>query len=140
MLRTEFRSAYEDYIKHYPISESIHRKELKSNAAYKAFLDSVSDNPRIRKRDLVTFLSRAVTRLPRLSLVLEQILKLTDKGFDNPDLESLPIILSILSDFLKSTQPGIEAAESKAKLWELSENLEYQKGEIIVCGATVSLQ
>jgi len=132
VLRAEFRPSYEVYIEHYPLSESLHRKELASNPAYKAFLESISDDPRIRKRDLITFLSRSVTRLPRLSLLLGQILKLTDKAYDHPDLESLPTTLGILSDFLKSTQPGIAAAESKVKLWELCEHLEYQKGEIIV--------
>lgn len=73
-----------------------------------------------------------MTRLPRLNLLLEQVLKLTDKTHDHPDLESLPTILGILSDFLKSTQPGIAAAESKVKLWDLCEHLEYQTGEIIV--------
>ena len=73
-----------------------------------------------------------MTRLPRLNLLLEQVLKLTDKTHDHPDLETLPTILGILSDFLKSTQPGIAAAESKVKLWDLCEYLEYQKGEIIV--------
>lgn len=51
---------------------------------------------------------------------------------DHPDLETLPIILGILKDCIKSTQPGIEAAESKVKFWELCESLVYQKGEIIV--------
>ncbi|PFH52993.1 hypothetical protein AMATHDRAFT_45896 [Amanita thiersii Skay4041] len=131
VLREKFRSSYEEYIKHYPLSESHHRKELKHNSKYREFIQSVSDDPRIRKRDIITFLSRPVTRLPRLNLVLEHILKLTDKEFDHPDLESLPTILSILNVFLKSTQPGIAAAESKVKLWELCEFLEFQKGEII---------
>ena len=73
-----------------------------------------------------------MTRLPRLSLLLEQVLKLTVLEHEHPDLGLLPTILGILSDFLKSTQPGIAAAESKAKLWDLCEHLEYQKGEIIV--------
>jgi hypothetical protein len=92
----------------------------------------VSTDPRIRKRDLVTFLSRPVTRLPRLNLVLEQILKLTDKEYEHPDLETLPIIRRILADSIKATQPGIEAAENKVKFWELCESLVFQKGEIIV--------
>ncbi|KAK2460341.1 hypothetical protein APHAL10511_007730 [Amanita phalloides] len=129
VLRVEFRSSYEIYIEHYPLSDSMHRKELKNNPAYKTFLESISDDPRVRKRDIITLLSRPVTRLPRLSLLLEQILKLTEQG--HPDLESLPTTLRILSDFLKSTQPGIAAAEGKAKLLELCENLEYQEGEII---------
>ncbi|KAF8627002.1 hypothetical protein AX15_004586 [Amanita polypyramis BW_CC] len=131
VLKAEYRSSYDVYIKHYPLSESLHRKELRNNPTYKAFLESVADDPRVRKRDLITFLSRPVTRLPRLSLLLEQIVKLTDKEYDHPDLEILPTILNIMSDFLKSTQPGIEAAESKVKLWELCEHLEYQKGEMI---------
>ncbi|KIK10379.1 hypothetical protein K443DRAFT_670999 [Laccaria amethystina LaAM-08-1] len=130
-LKSDFRSAYETYIKHYPLSESHHRKQLKKNHAYAAFIQSVSTDQRIRKRDLITFLSRPVTRLPRLNLLLEQTLKLTDEMHDHPDLETLPIILGILKDCIKSTQPGIEAAESKVKFWELCESLVYQKGEII---------
>jgi hypothetical protein len=129
---SEFRSAYEVYIKHYPLAESYHRQELKRNHNYQCFLQSVSTDPRIRKRDLITFLSRPVTRLPRLNLVLEQILKLTDKEYEHPDLETLPIILGILGNFIKSTQPGIEAAENKVKFWGLCETLVFQKGEIIV--------
>ncbi|KAF5367381.1 hypothetical protein D9758_003697 [Tetrapyrgos nigripes] len=130
-LKQTFRTAYETYIKHYPLAESHHRKELGSNPKYQAFIQSASSDPRIRKRDLITFLSRPVTRLPRLNLLLEQILKLTDKEYDHPDQETLPIILGILSDCIKSTQPGIEAAESKVKFWGLCESLVYQKGEII---------
>ncbi|KIK63091.1 hypothetical protein GYMLUDRAFT_163599 [Collybiopsis luxurians FD-317 M1] len=130
-LKSDFRSAYETYIKHYPLSESRHRMELRRNTAYQSFIQSASSDPRIRKRDLITFLSRPVTRLPRLNLLLEQILKLTDKEYEHPDLETLPIILGILSDTIKSTQPGIEAAESKVKFWALCESLVYRKGEII---------
>jgi hypothetical protein len=129
---SEFRSAYEVYIKHYPLAESYHRQELRRNHNYQCFLQSVSTDPRIRKRDLITFLSRPVTRLPRLNLVLEQILKLTDKEYEHPDLETLPIILGVLGDFIKSTQPGIEAAGNKVKFWGLCETLVFQKGEIIV--------
>lgn len=132
-LKSDFRAAYETYIKHYPIAESHHRKELRRNPAYKAFIQSVSSDSRIRKRDLITFLSRPVTRLPRLNLLLQQILKLTDNTTDHPDLESLPVSLDILRDTVKSTQPGIEAAEGKVKFWALCEGLVYQKGEIIVC-------
>ncbi|KAF8910664.1 hypothetical protein CPB84DRAFT_1842646 [Gymnopilus junonius] len=130
-LKSEFRIAYETYIKHYPLSESHHRKQLKRNRAYEVFIQSVSNDPRIRKRDLITFLSRPVTKLPRLNLLLEQILKLTNAEYEHPDLETLPLILGILKDFIKSTQPGIEAAESKVKFWALCESLVFQKGELL---------
>lgn len=84
----------------------------------------------MRRRDLGTFLSRPVTRLPRLNLLLESAKKCTAP--DHPDQETLPLILSLLSEFIKSTQPGIEAAEGKVKFWSLCESLVYQRGEIIV--------
>ena len=89
----------------------------------------------MRKRDLITFLSRPVTRLPRLTLLLETAKKCT--ALDHPDQEVLPLILNLLSEFIKSTQPGIEAAESKVKFWELCESLSYRKGEIVVSRACV---
>ncbi|TFK75234.1 hypothetical protein BDN72DRAFT_758174 [Pluteus cervinus] len=131
VLSGHFCAQYEVYIQHYPIAENRHRKELKRNRAYKEFLNVVSSDPRIRKRDIKTFLSRPVTRLPRLNLLLEQILKKTEKDFDHPDLEALPTILDIVKACVKSTQPGIEAAESKVKFWELCESLVFPKDQII---------
>jgi hypothetical protein len=96
-----FRDEYDSYIKHYPIAEALHRAELKRNPAYETFIQQCSHDPRIRKRDLLTFLSRPVSRLPRFGLVLEHILKLTDP--EHPDCEALPLILNILSEFIKSS-------------------------------------
>jgi hypothetical protein len=69
-----------------------------------------------------------------LNLLLEEALRSTEQGFEHPDLETLPLILGILNSCIKSTQPGIEAAEGKVKFWSLCESLVYQKGEIIVSG------
>jgi RHO1 GDP-GTP exchange protein 1/2 len=104
---------------------------MKRNQRYQAFMQQRSQDPRIRKRDLITFLSRPVTRLPRLSLILEQIAKYSDP--DHPDKETLPLILSILTEFVQGTQAGIAAADDKVKFWDLCESLQYAKGEIIVC-------
>jgi hypothetical protein len=44
----------------------------------------------------------------------------------------MPLILGILSDFLKSTQPGIQAADARVKFLALGETLVFRKAEIIV--------
>ncbi|KAI9060664.1 hypothetical protein FKP32DRAFT_1613628 [Trametes sanguinea] len=124
-----FRNDYEDYIKHYPLAEARHRSEMRRSQRYQYFLQQCSLDPRVRKRDLITFLSRPVTRLPRLLLLLENAKKYTE--VDHPDVESIPLLIGILSDFIKSTQPGIAASEDKVKFWNLCESLVYQKGEII---------
>ena len=67
-----------------------------------------------------------------MNMLIEQIHKRTDKEHEHPDVETLPIILSIVSDCIKATQPGIEAAEQKVKFWDLCENIVFQKGEITV--------
>ncbi|KAG8891639.1 hypothetical protein FRC01_014598, partial [Tulasnella sp. 417] len=104
-----FHEPYELYIKNYPIAEGRHRKELKCNQEYSKFIEQCSQDTRIKKRDLISLLSRPVTRLPRLSLIMEHCLKLTPPG--HPDLDSIPLILGVLEGLVKSTQPGIAAAE-----------------------------
>ncbi|KAG2157870.1 uncharacterized protein EDB93DRAFT_730686 [Suillus bovinus] len=125
----QFQSDYESYIKHYPIAEERHRTEVTRNKSYQAFMQKCSQDPRVRKRDMITFLSRPVTRLPRLHLILEHIQKITEPG--HPDLEDLPLLLNILSEFLKSTQPGIAAAENRVKYWNVCESLTMPKGQIM---------
>ncbi|KAF9507500.1 hypothetical protein BS47DRAFT_1366615 [Hydnum rufescens UP504] len=126
---TDIAARHRGFSKQYPIAEDRHRRELKSNKAYAEFLQSVSRDPRLRRRDLITFISRPVTRLPRISLILEHIYKLTDP--EHPDIETMPLTLTILSDFLKSTQVGIAVADARVKFWELCESLVYRPGEII---------
>jgi hypothetical protein len=126
-----FRSDYETYIKSYPLAEARHRSELKKNSKYREWLQQCYHHPQVRRRDLITFISRPVTRLPRLRLLLDEILKLTD--LRHPDKELLPLLIRVLSDFVKSTQPGIAAAEGKVKFWNLCESLLYVKAEIMVC-------
>ncbi|KAF5341704.1 hypothetical protein D9611_001832 [Ephemerocybe angulata] len=131
ILKPEFRDAYETYIKNYPMAESLHQRELQGNPRYAAFLQSVSREPRVKKRDFKIFLSRPLTRLVRLNLLVGEMHKRTNKDHGHPDVETLPIILGIVSDCIKATQPGIEAAEQKVKFWDLIENITFQKGEII---------
>lgn len=104
--------AYEETLsQHYPIAEGRHRRELKENPAYARFIEHAAQDTRTRKRDLITLISRPVTRLPRLALMLEHIQKLTPP--EHSDHENLPITLNVLNQLLKSTQPGIVAAEGR---------------------------
>ena len=58
----------------------MHKRELKRNEAYRAYLSETEKISRARNRDLITCISRPITRLPRLSLILEQVLKYTPEG------------------------------------------------------------
>ncbi|KIJ51066.1 hypothetical protein M422DRAFT_65631 [Sphaerobolus stellatus SS14] len=146
----QLQPEYDAYIKHFPVADSVHRREQKLNDQYRIFLERCAQDPRLGKRDLVTFISRPVSRLPRLSLQLLGIKKRTEAlsekdgdvqytgksgkkraEQDFPDLETIPIVVDILDRFVKSTEPGIAAAEGKVKFYALCESLRFRRGEII---------
>ncbi|KDQ59244.1 hypothetical protein JAAARDRAFT_192767 [Jaapia argillacea MUCL 33604] len=124
-----FGTAYETYMKHYPLSWARHLSELRRNNDYRDFVEQCRQDPRLRKHDLKEFLFRPVSRLPRLTLLLKGMEHLTDP--DHPDMETIPLVISILNDLIRSTQPGIDVAEGKVKFWNLCESLVYVRGEIV---------
>ena len=109
---------------------------MKRNPQYEAFVKSVND-PRIKKRELVSFILRPVRKLPQLRLQLENVQKRTPK--DSEDIDDLQTIISVLGDCVRASQPGIQAAESKVKFWSLMENLVFTRDEVIVRHRIVSL-
>jgi hypothetical protein len=119
-----FTPEYESYIKHSPLSLERHAKELDQNPRYKEFIQRCSEDPRLRKRDFKTLVSRPVTRLPRLQLILERVEKVTAADH--------PIVLTVLRDFIKSSEPGIAAAEDKVKFGALHKSLVDPQGDITV--------
>lgn len=131
LLRSDFREAYQTNIKHYAVAAGIHAKQKKTNPAYVAFLQSVSSDPRLDKRDLMVFCGRAFLRLPRIKLILKDMLKRTDKEHNHPDLEVIPMMMDILDKEIKSSQIGIETAENRVKFMDFCEHLVPLKGEIL---------
>lgn len=51
----------------------------------------------------------------------------------------MPVILSVLGDFIKSTQPGVEVAEAKVRFWAICEKLVFSAGEVLVSTTPSSL-
>ena len=51
---------------------------------------------------------------------------------DHPDLETIPLVLTVLRDFIKSSEPGIAAAEDKVKFGALHKSLIDLQGDITV--------
>ncbi|KAL7422275.1 hypothetical protein Q5752_002921 [Cryptotrichosporon argae] len=125
----EVSDLYEAYIKNYPFAENRVRREIARNSAFAAFLRDRNTDELTRRRDVSVFLSRPLTRLPRLALMLDTILERTPA--DHPDCEDLPTASGVIRRVVRSSQPGIEAAESKVKLWDLAERLMFRKGEVI---------
>ncbi|WVQ70220.1 uncharacterized protein L199_008446 [Kwoniella botswanensis] len=125
----EIVELYESYMKNYPFAEARVRREQERNPPFRAFLSQRNTYDLTRRRDISVFLSRPVTRLPRILLVLEALYKVTPP--DHPDKEDIPTAMEILQGVVRSTQPGIESAENKIKLWNTAERLLFKKGEVV---------
>nr|XP_019013428.1 uncharacterized protein I206_01495 [Kwoniella pini CBS 10737]OCF52209.1 hypothetical protein I206_01495 [Kwoniella pini CBS 10737] len=125
----EIVELYESYMKNYPFAEARVRREVAKNPPFRTFLSERNTFDLTRRRDISVFLSRPVTRLPRILLVLEALYKVTPH--DHPDKEDIPTAMEILQNVVRSTQPGIESAENKIKLWNTAERLLFKKGEVV---------
>lgn len=124
----EIVDLYEAYMKNYPFAEARVRRESVKNKEFRKFLESRNTASLTNRRDIFTFLSRPVTRLPRIILLLGELLKVTPK--EHADKEDIPVLKEMLERVVKDTEHGIEAAAVKIKLWNIAERLLFKKGEI----------
>ncbi|OXG93167.1 hypothetical protein C345_00803 [Cryptococcus neoformans A2-102-5] len=125
----EIVDLYEAYMKNYPFAEARVRRESVKNQEFRRFLESRNTASLTNRRDIFTFLSRPVTRLPRIILLLGELLKVTPE--EHADKEDIPVLKEMLERVVKDTEHGIEAAGVKLKLWNTAERLLFKKGEII---------
>lgn len=118
-------------MKNYPFAEARVRRESVKNQEFHKFLELRNTASLTNRRDIFTFLSRPVTRLPRIILLLGELLKVTPE--EHADKEDIPVLKEMLERVVKDTEHGIEAAAVKIKLWNIAERLLFKKGEITVC-------
>lgn len=126
-----FIGEYKLYIENYPFAEAQHLSEYRKNTRYRSFIAQCSQDPRMKKREFNSLLIRPVTHLPRIQLLLETMRKHTNP--EHEDQASIPIASGVLSEFIKSTERGIENAREKVKYWALCESLVFTHGEGMVC-------
>jgi len=103
-------------MKNFPFSETRIKRECRDNPLFAAFLQEKNTPELTGRRDIVSlilcpsdsahdqsvFLSRPISRLPRVLLLLEAIGRHT--ADDHPDHEEIPTVKSVLEAALKSTQ------------------------------------
>ena len=101
-------------MKHFPFAHSRVRREVERNTAFQAFLNERNTMELTRRRDLVSYrirgdaevqtvlLSRPITKLPRLQLLLKNLETFTP--YEHPDREDIPMVLQILDRIILSSQ------------------------------------
>ncbi|CED84061.1 RhoGEF GTPase [Phaffia rhodozyma] len=118
---------YEKYLKHYPYAEARLRREITKNHAFKKLVDDCGRSELVRKQDLASFLVSPLSRLSKLALALQRLLKITPN--DHEDKEQIPVILELIDGMLRAVQPGVDAATAKVQAWHIAQRLRFRKGE-----------
>ncbi|KAJ3805231.1 hypothetical protein F5876DRAFT_82008 [Lentinula aff. lateritia] len=145
-----WREAYMEYIPNYPIAAYTIDSEMRTNPAFKDFVQRCTRHPDAHRLDMKNFINRPIPRLLRYELLLKAILEETPVGpiaasnrqggsstlsrganAEHEDHSSIPQVLDVIRRLGKDTEPGVVNAKSKVELWKYNEGLVFKQGEWI---------
>ncbi|KAJ3993564.1 Dbl-like domain-containing protein [Lentinula boryana] len=124
-----WREAYMEYIPNYPIAAYTIDTEMRTNPAFKEFVQQCTRHPDAHRLDMKNFITRPIPRLLRYELLLKGILEETPVEFE--DRTAIPQVLDVIRRLGKDTEPGVDNAKSKVELWRFNEGLVFKQGEWI---------
>ncbi|CAG8631992.1 15715_t:CDS:2 [Gigaspora margarita] len=114
-------SPYIEYGAHQLWGKYYFENEKNDNPAFAKFVEDTERLPESRKLELNGYLTKPTTRLGRYPLLLEAILKQTSHG--HPDKTSLPLVISLIKDFLSKVNSESGKSENRFNLQQLNDRL-----------------
>lgn len=93
----------------------------RSDAAFARFLKTAQEDPIAQNLDINSFLIMPVQRIPRYSLLLEELLKVTPDT--HPDHTPLLKAIALVRDVASHVNEGIRASEAQIKVVQLQSSL-----------------
>ena len=125
-----FRDAYMEYIPNYPIASYRVESEMRTNPAFKTFVEQAVRHPDAHRLDMKNFINRPIPRLLRYELLLKNILDETPtSGAGSEDRKEIPQVLEVIKSLGKDTEPGVVSAKQKVEIWRLNEGLVFKSGD-----------
>lgn len=104
-------------------------KERALNPAFSKFVQQTERAPESQQLELNGYLTKPTTRLARYPLLLDAILKRTDK--ENPDNVNIPAAITQIREFLFRVNAESGKAENKFSLHQLNQALTFRAGEYV---------
>lgn len=103
--------------------------ERSLNSIFSKFVDETERRKESRKLELNGYLTKPTTRLARYPLLLDNVLKYTDKSSNNQDLKDVPIAMKMIRDLLSRVNAESGKAENRFNLKRLHEQLRFRPNE-----------
>lgn len=104
-------------------------KERALNPAFAKFVQQTERAPESQQLELNGYLTKPTTRLARYPLLLDAILKRTEK--ENPDTLNIPTAIEQIREFLFRVNAESGKAENKFSLHQLNQALTFRAGEYV---------
>lgn len=104
-------------------------REKALNPSFAKFAEQTERLPESQQLELNGYLTKPTTRLARYPLLLDAILKRTEK--DNPDYENIPKAISQIREFLFKVNEESGRAENRFSLHQLNQALTFRAGEYV---------
>ncbi|KAI6250676.1 Rho1 guanine nucleotide exchange factor 1 [Erysiphe necator] len=103
--------------------------ERSLNSYFSKFVDETERRKESRKLELNGYLTKPTTRLARYPLLLDNVLKYTDKASTNQDLTDVPLAMKMIRDLLSRVNAESGKAENRFNLKRLHEQLRFRPNE-----------
>lgn len=104
-------------------------REKALNPQFAKFVEQTERLPESHQLELNGYLTKPTTRLARYPLLLDAILKRTDKT--NPDFENIPKAIAQIREFLFKVNAESGKAENRFALHQLNQALTFRAGEYV---------
>ncbi|CAH1791031.1 unnamed protein product [Owenia fusiformis] len=103
---SELLGLYKNYIQEFPLCISMLQNYQRQSVKFRKFLKKCEKHPACEGMDVVMFLVSPIKRIPQYVLIMQQLLKFTDR--DQPDHYFLQSSVQKLRHFLSQMHDGIE--------------------------------
>jgi hypothetical protein len=120
------RPIYLEYCSAYPYAEYLIRKEAARNLLFRQFLDVVRDHKRCGRLEWPTFVKSPITRLPRLVLLLQVVLKNTPE--ESEEKTNLERAIEEVHKFTVEVEEKVGEMGKKVELLDLQSKLVLRAG------------
>ncbi|KAI8870384.1 hypothetical protein GQ42DRAFT_104054, partial [Ramicandelaber brevisporus] len=121
----EFSTKFNPYIPNcanYPMAKYHLDREASNNESLESLIRGFEKLPQTRKLSIHSFLSRPFTRLPKLQLLLDNVLKRTPA--DHPDRVDLSEAIANVRSVLNQIDSEVGKANDRLRIYEIASNMQ----------------
>ncbi|GAA5798902.1 hypothetical protein HPULCUR_004309 [Helicostylum pulchrum] len=122
-----FENPFSQYCPRVSLAEYLVKEEQRNNPDFERFMVQVEKTKRMRRLPFRHFLLNPVTRMQRYPLLIEAVLKKTDK--DHPDHTYLTRCLDMVKKVASQSDTLAEVFKKRVQILEINDKITFKQGE-----------